>query len=231
LGYDSATGFPVRSHHLSGQRRGTAVKGELLHHNQRFNYTAKVAQLSTGLGCIPAAERFRVYTEGQRPFLTRFMNLPFYGQAQCWQVNSAVKWILVALTGAGFLFVWWARIHLGRFWSDWLTKKTGHHVVDTGPYRLVRHPIYSGLILASFTTAIEKGTSFALLGQLLEPSPSIRKRDGRKGSCDLNSAKVPMTRMHARLQCWCHLRCGCGVETLPTPEVPASARAPMRQLQ
>ena len=43
-------------------------------------------------------------------------------------------------------------------------KKAGHHVVDTGPYRLVRHPIYSGLIFAAFATAIEKGTSFAMLG-------------------------------------------------------------------
>jgi protein-S-isoprenylcysteine O-methyltransferase Ste14 len=37
-------------------------------------------------------------------------------------------------------------------------------VVDTGPYRLVRHPIYFGLIFAAFATAIEKGTSFALTG-------------------------------------------------------------------
>lgn len=42
-------------------------------------------------------------------------------------------------------------------------KKAGHHVVDTGPYRLVRHPIYSGLIFAAFATAIEKRTSFGML--------------------------------------------------------------------
>jgi protein-S-isoprenylcysteine O-methyltransferase Ste14 len=45
-----------------------------------------------------------------------------------------------------------------------VVKKAGHHVVDTGPYRLVRHPIYSGLIFAAFATAIQKGTPFALLG-------------------------------------------------------------------
>jgi protein-S-isoprenylcysteine O-methyltransferase Ste14 len=45
-----------------------------------------------------------------------------------------------------------------------VSKKAGHHVVDTGPYRLVRHPIYVGLFLAAFTTALEKGTSYALLG-------------------------------------------------------------------
>ena len=63
--------------------------------------------------------------------------------------------ILVRLVGAH---------SLGRLWSDWLTKKAGHHVVDTGPYRLVRHPIYFGLIFAAIATAIEKGTSFALFG-------------------------------------------------------------------
>ena len=88
----------------------------------------------------------------------------YYAQVQLWRFGEALNWILVALTTAGFLFAWWARIHLGRLWSDWVVKKAGHHVVDTGPYRLVRHPIYLGLILAAFATATEKGTSFALLG-------------------------------------------------------------------
>jgi protein-S-isoprenylcysteine O-methyltransferase Ste14 len=86
-------------------------------------------------------------------------------QVRLWYLGDALNWILVALTVAGFLFAGWARIHLGRLWSDWgVTKKAGHHVVDTGPYRLVRHPIYLGVIFAAFTTAIEKGTPFALLG-------------------------------------------------------------------
>jgi protein-S-isoprenylcysteine O-methyltransferase Ste14 len=88
----------------------------------------------------------------------------YYAQMQLWHFGDAMNWILVAPTAAGLLFTWWARIHLGRLWSDWVVKKAGHHVVDTGPYRLVRHPIYSGLIFAAFATAIQKGTPFALLG-------------------------------------------------------------------
>lgn len=88
----------------------------------------------------------------------------YYRQRQLWNFGVAMKWVFVVLTAAGLLFTWWARIHLGRLWSDRVVKKAGHHVVDTGPYRLVRHPIYSGLIFAALATAIEKGTSFGMLG-------------------------------------------------------------------
>jgi protein-S-isoprenylcysteine O-methyltransferase Ste14 len=87
-----------------------------------------------------------------------------YAQMQLWHFGGAMNWILVAPTAVGLLFTWWARIHLGRLWSDCVVKKAGHHVVDTGPYRLVRHPIYAGLIFAAFATGIQKGTPFALLG-------------------------------------------------------------------
>ncbi len=87
-----------------------------------------------------------------------------YGQIQLWRLGDALDWLMVVPTAAGLLFCWWARIHLGRLWSDLITRKAGHHVVDTGPYRVVRHPIYLGLIVAALATAIEKGTSFAMIG-------------------------------------------------------------------
>jgi len=119
-------------------------------------------------GGIVAEIAFRILFWASATFLLAPFSDQHYAQVQFWRLdNAALKWILVALIAAGFLFVWWARIHLGRLWSDWLTKKAGHHVVDTGPYRLVRHPIYSGLIIAAFATAIEKGTSFALFGAAL----------------------------------------------------------------
>jgi len=99
--------------------------------------------------------------------LAPFSDRRDFTEVQFWQLSVALKWTLAALTAAGFWFTWWARIHLGRLWSDWLTKKAGHHVVDTGPYRLVRHPIYLGISFAGFATAIEKGTSFALFGAFI----------------------------------------------------------------
>jgi protein-S-isoprenylcysteine O-methyltransferase Ste14 len=72
--------------------------------------------------------------------------------------------MLALLTIPGFLFTWWARLHLGRLWSGAVTRKQNHHVVDTGPYALVRHPIYTGLIEACLLSAIAAGTVISLAG-------------------------------------------------------------------
>ena len=73
-------------------------------------------------------------------------------------------WPLTACVGAGYVFCWWARIHLGSLWSGTITAKEGHRVVDTGPYRLVRHPIYTGLIFSAFALALLKFDLIALAG-------------------------------------------------------------------
>lgn len=84
-----------------------------------------------------------------------------------WPVSPAVGWAMAALVLAGFALSWWARIHLGRLWSGTVQRKEGHRVIDTGPYRLVRHPIYTGLILAAFATAIARQALAPLLGACL----------------------------------------------------------------
>ena len=81
-----------------------------------------------------------------------------------WPEPAMVGWALVALVVASFAFCWWARLHLGALWSGLTTVKADHRVVDSGPYRLVRHPIYTGVIAAAlFTAAIEASVS-GLLG-------------------------------------------------------------------
>jgi protein-S-isoprenylcysteine O-methyltransferase Ste14 len=84
-----------------------------------------------------------------------------------WHVGAGGAYALAGLTLAGIVFAWWARIHLGRLWSSAVTRKQDHHVVDSGPYRLVRHPIYTGLIAAIFATAAAQATITGLLGAAL----------------------------------------------------------------
>jgi hypothetical protein len=52
------------------------------------------------------------------------------------------------VTAAGLLFTVWARRHLGRNWSGTVTIKADHEMIDTGPYRGCRHPIYTRLLIA-----------------------------------------------------------------------------------
>jgi protein-S-isoprenylcysteine O-methyltransferase Ste14 len=89
---------------------------------------------------------------------------PRSGELRLWRTPDAVAWTMVALAIAGFTFTWWARVHLGRLWSSSVSRKADHHIVDTGPYAIVRHPIYTGIILASFATAALRGTAQAWLG-------------------------------------------------------------------
>ena len=76
-------------------------------------------------------------------------------------------WGMPIVCLVGFGFAWWARIHLGQLWSAFVTRKSDHHIIDTGPYGIVRHPIYTGIIVATIAVAIVKGTLFAVAGALI----------------------------------------------------------------
>ncbi|MEW5833703.1 MAG: isoprenylcysteine carboxylmethyltransferase family protein [Pseudomonadota bacterium] len=68
------------------------------------------------------------------------------------------------LVWAGVLFAIWARATLGRNWSAVVQVKQGHELVERGPYRWVRHPIYTGLLAAYLGTALALGEWRGLLG-------------------------------------------------------------------
>ncbi|MEO8026812.1 MAG: isoprenylcysteine carboxylmethyltransferase family protein [Bryobacteraceae bacterium] len=72
----------------------------------------------------------------------------------------------LVLTALGVGFAIWARVFLGGNWSATVTVKERHTLVRSGPYRIVRHPIYTGLLLAMLGTAISVGELRALLGWL-----------------------------------------------------------------
>jgi protein-S-isoprenylcysteine O-methyltransferase Ste14 len=70
----------------------------------------------------------------------------------------------VVLTAVGLLFAGWARWHLGGNWSGAVTVKQDHTLITSGPYRWVRHPIYSGILAALIGTALAVGTARAFVG-------------------------------------------------------------------
>ena len=77
---------------------------------------------------------------------------------------------------AGFVFfAVWARRHLGRNWSGAVTVTVDHQLVRTGPYRIVRHPIYSAMLGMFLGTAIVSGEIHALVGLALIAGAYIRK--------------------------------------------------------
>jgi protein-S-isoprenylcysteine O-methyltransferase Ste14 len=90
-----------------------------------------------------------------------------FGEALLWRLPPIAGWPFTALALLGFAFTWWARLTLGDLWSGSVTRKERHVVVETGPYGLVRHPIYTGLILAAFAFAIQIGYASALVGAAL----------------------------------------------------------------
>src|SRR3954451_13488281 len=64
----------------------------------------------------------------------------------------AAAGLLLFAVGLGFAI--WARVHLGRNWGSPMTEKDDPELVTSGPYRLVRHPIYSGILIARAGTAV-----------------------------------------------------------------------------
>lgn len=64
---------------------------------------------------------------------------------------------------AGIAFAIWARFTLGSLWSGTITLKEDHRLVQSGPFAITRHPIYSGLLLACLGLTIFLGSLHALL--------------------------------------------------------------------
>ena len=92
---------------------------------------------------------------------------PLLGEKPIWEINHVGTYALAALMLAGLSLTWWARICLGPLWSSTITRKEDHQIIDTGPYAFVRHPIYSGLMIALIATAAAEGRLTALFGAAL----------------------------------------------------------------
>jgi protein-S-isoprenylcysteine O-methyltransferase Ste14 len=65
------------------------------------------------------------------------------------------------------LFYFWTKRYLGRFWSSAVAIMKDHQLVRSGPYRLIRHPLYTGMLGMFFGTAIVSGQYHTLIGAAL----------------------------------------------------------------
>jgi protein-S-isoprenylcysteine O-methyltransferase Ste14 len=89
--------------------------------------------------------------------LGRFLNTHLY------PFSIEVVAIGALLTAVGLAWAIWARVVLGGNWSADVTVKEEHELIRSGPYALSRHPIYTGLVLALFGTALAVGEVRALI--------------------------------------------------------------------
>lgn len=77
---------------------------------------------------------------------------------------------------AGFmLLAVWARLHLGRNWSAEVRIAVDHELVRSGPYRLLRHPIYTAMLGMFWGTALASSQFHALLGLAILVAAYLRK--------------------------------------------------------
>lgn len=103
-------------------------------------------------------------------------HLPGHVLEQRWLPQTA--WLpplglVVQVAGLGFSV--WARRVLGRNWSGTVTVKDGHELIRTGPYRRVRHPIYTGMLAGYLGCAIVLGQWRGVLAVLLVTAGFWRK--------------------------------------------------------
>jgi protein-S-isoprenylcysteine O-methyltransferase Ste14 len=99
--------------------------------------------------------------------LIRGHRLPYPLNAGVIPRLQIIAWAGVILCVAGLSFCIWARATLGRNWSGTITLKEGHELIERGPYRLVRHPIYTGLIAMFLGTVMVLGHAAGIAGLVL----------------------------------------------------------------
>ena len=87
----------------------------------------------------------------------------------------------LVLLAVGLGFAIWARLHIGRNWGTPMSQKDDPELVTSGPYRLVRHPIYSGVLVAGVGTAVALSWAWlvavALAGVYFVYSATFEERD------------------------------------------------------
>ena len=101
-----------------------------------------------GLAAVALVEYFALF------WIARYFG---FANHRFWADSESCPWIGLLMTMAGVAFAIWARVTLGSNWSGMVTLKQDHALIRSGPYSLVRHPIYTGIAFAVVGTAIFYG--------------------------------------------------------------------------
>ena len=86
---------------------------------------------------------------------------------QLFSMTVPVAFVGLVTVLMGVVFSVWARVMLGGNWSNSVTVKENHTFVRTGPYRVVRHPIYSGILLGMMGSALQRGEMRSFVGVMI----------------------------------------------------------------
>ncbi len=100
-------------------------------------------------------------------WLFLFPRFPGQFNRQLLPRTAALQMVGAAICFCGLVFTIWARKTLAGNWSSDVTFKQNHELIRTGPYRIVRHPIYTGLLVMFVGTALHIGQLRCLIGLLL----------------------------------------------------------------
>ncbi|RMI40053.1 isoprenylcysteine carboxylmethyltransferase family protein [Actinomadura harenae] len=119
-----------------------------------------------------------------------------------WHVGSAVYLVAAAVMLAGLVIRFWAIVTLGKFFRSSVHVQEGHEVVSDGPYRFVRHPSYTGLMLLFIGASLTFGNALAVVIFLVCVSIATLVRirvEERVLSAELGEAYREFARTRARL--------------------------------
>lgn len=93
-------------------------------------------------------------------FMLLLRKIPWWGiNTRIWPVIRELRVLACIITFGGLAVSIWSRLSLGANWSATVTYREGHELIERGPYRFVRHPMYTGFLLMISGTVVNLGNT------------------------------------------------------------------------